>query len=70
MTERLKRLDESIRSTLAEKQKIVCDIFKVPNEHFTAIADIAGQPEAPKVKIYKHKAYRMKSNGNFDIVFN
>lgn len=47
--ERLRRLDESIRLTLAEKQKIVCDIFKVPNEHFSAIADIAGQPEAPKV---------------------
>lgn len=50
-TERLRRLDESIRSTLAEKQKIVCDIFRVPNEHFSAIADIAGQPEAPKVRI-------------------
>lgn len=48
-TERLRRLDQSIRSTLAEKQKIVCDIFRVPNEHFSAIADIAGQPEAPKV---------------------
>lgn len=47
--ERLRRLDESIRLTLAEKQKIVCDIFRVPNEHFSAIADIAGQPEAPKV---------------------
>ncbi|XP_055318841.1 uncharacterized protein LOC129576874 isoform X6 [Sitodiplosis mosellana] len=46
--ERLRRLDESIRLTLAEKQKIVCDIFRVPNEHFSAIADIAGQPEAPK----------------------
>lgn len=42
-------MDESIRLSLAEKQKIVCDIFKVPNEHFSAIADIAGQPEAPKV---------------------
>lgn len=47
--ERLRRLDESIRLTLSEKQKIVCDIFRVPNEHFSAIADIAGQPEAPKV---------------------
>ncbi|XP_031622413.1 uncharacterized protein LOC116340198 isoform X2 [Contarinia nasturtii] len=46
--ERLRRLDESIRLTLSEKQKIVCDIFRVPNEHFSAIADIAGQPEAPK----------------------
>lgn len=49
ITERLRRLDESIRSTLAEKQKIVCDIFRIPNEHFSAIADIAGLPEAPKV---------------------
>lgn len=55
MTERLKRLDESIRSTLAEKQKIVCDIFRVPNEHFSAIADIAGQPEAPKVRPNRKK---------------
>lgn len=47
--ERLKRLDESIRHTLAEKQDIVCNIFGVPNKHFSAIADIAGQPEAPKV---------------------
>lgn len=47
--ERLRRLDESIRFTLAEKQKVVCDMFRVPNEHFTAIADIVGQPEAPKV---------------------
>lgn len=50
-SERLRRLDESIRITLAEKQKIVCDIFRVPNEHFSAIADIAGQPEAPKVNM-------------------
>ena len=47
--ERLRRLDEALRSTLAEKQKVVCDMFRVPSEHFTAIADIAAQPEAPKV---------------------
>lgn len=51
LAELLRRLDESIRQTLAEKQRIVCDIFKVPNEHFAAIADIAGQPEAPKVSV-------------------
>lgn len=51
-TEQLRRLDESIRNTLVEKQKIVCDIFKVPNEHFSAIADIVGQPEAPKVNFH------------------
>lgn len=49
LLERLKRLDESLRQMLAEKQKIVCDILKVPNEHFVEIADIVGQPEAPKV---------------------
>lgn len=48
--ERLQRLDEAIRVKIAEKQKIVCDLFKVPNEHFAAIADIAGQPEASKVR--------------------
>ncbi|XP_055706174.1 rho guanine nucleotide exchange factor 12 isoform X6 [Phlebotomus papatasi] len=46
--ERLRRLDESIRGMLAEKQQIVCDMFRMPSEHFSAIADIAGQPEAPK----------------------
>lgn len=53
--ERLRRMDESIRTTLGEKQKIVCDIFRLPNEHFSAIADIAGQPEAPKVTKHSSK---------------
>lgn len=48
-SEQLRRLDESIRAKLAEKQRIVCDMFRVPNEHFASIADIAGQPESPKV---------------------
>ncbi|GAB0090162.1 flocculation protein FLO11-like [Sergentomyia squamirostris] len=48
LAERLRRLDESIKEKLLEKQKIVCDMFRMPNEHFSAIADIAGQPEAPK----------------------
>jgi Rho guanine nucleotide exchange factor 12 len=47
-SEKLKRLDLVIRGKLAEKQKIVCEILRIPNEHFQAIADIAGQPEAPK----------------------
>lgn len=47
--EKLRRSDESIRQHMAEKQKIICDMFRVPNEHFTAIADIVSQPEAPKV---------------------
>lgn len=62
--ERLRRLDESIRLTLAEKQKIVCDIFRVPNEHFSAIADIAGQPEAPKVKCLIIRFFFLKNKCN------
>lgn len=46
--EKLKRLDTSLSETLAEKQKLVCDLIKLPNEHFQAVADIAGQPEAPR----------------------
>ncbi|KAJ6646299.1 Rho guanine nucleotide exchange factor 11 [Pseudolycoriella hygida] len=46
--EQLRRLDEAIRFKLAEKQKVICDMYRVPNEHFSEIADIAGQPEAPK----------------------
>lgn len=47
--EQLRRLDEAIRFKLAEKQKVICDMYRVPNEHFSEIADIASQPEAPKV---------------------
>lgn len=47
-SEKLKRLDCSIREALIEKQKIICDIFRVPHEHFHLIADIAAQPEAPQ----------------------
>lgn len=46
--EKLRRLDNELHSVLMRKQEIVCDMFKVPNEHFQAIADIAGQPEAAK----------------------
>lgn len=47
-SEKLRRLDLAIRKTLVEKQRVVCDMFKVPDEHFLAIADIAGQPDAPQ----------------------
>lgn len=47
-SEKLRRLDQAIRKTLVEKQRVVCDMFRVPDEHFLAIADIAGQPEAPQ----------------------
>lgn len=50
-----------------EKQKIVCDIFRVPNEHFSAIADIAGQPEAPKVT--KYSFYDICFNRSKEILF-
>lgn len=46
--ETLSRLDTEFRSVLQRKQEIVCDMFKVPVEHFQAIADVAGQPEAAK----------------------
>ncbi|KAM8714144.1 hypothetical protein ACLKA7_014313 [Drosophila subpalustris] len=46
--ERLRRLDASIRNGLMEKQRIICDIFRLPVEHFNEIVDIAMMPEAPK----------------------
>lgn len=55
-SEQLRRLDEAIRFKLAEKQKVICDMYRVPNEHFSEIADIAGQPEAPKVNLTEQSA--------------
>lgn len=46
--EKLRRLDASIRDGLMEKQKIICDMFRLPVEHFHEIVDIAAMPEAPK----------------------
>ncbi|XP_061399926.1 uncharacterized protein LOC133335632 [Musca vetustissima] len=46
--EKLRRLDASIRDGLLEKQKIICDMFRIPVEHFHEIVDIAAMPEAPK----------------------
>ncbi|XP_034102537.1 uncharacterized protein LOC117566983 isoform X2 [Drosophila albomicans] len=46
--EKLRRLDASIRDGLIEKQRIICDIFRLPVEHFNEIVDIAMLPEAPK----------------------
>ncbi|EDW10866.2 uncharacterized protein LOC6581186 isoform X1 [Drosophila mojavensis] len=46
--ERLRRIDASIRERLLEKQRIICDIFRLPVEHFNEIVDIAMMPEAPK----------------------
>ncbi|KAH8284540.1 hypothetical protein KR018_004011, partial [Drosophila ironensis] len=46
--EKLRRLDASIQHDLLEKQKIICDIFRLPVEHYDQIVDIAMMPEAPK----------------------
>lgn len=46
--EKLRRLDASIREGLMEKQKIICDMFRLPIENFNEIVDIAAMPEAPK----------------------
>uniref|UniRef100_A0A1A9WDU2 Uncharacterized protein n=1 Tax=Glossina brevipalpis TaxID=37001 RepID=A0A1A9WDU2_9MUSC len=48
LVEKLRRLDASIREGLMEKQKIICDMFRLPIEHFHEIVDIAAMPEAPK----------------------
>lgn len=48
-TEKLRRIDDLITSKLAEKQQIICNMFRVPMEDFNTIVDIASQPEAPQV---------------------
>ncbi|KAL5274603.1 ARHGEF12 family protein [Megaselia abdita] len=47
-SELLKRLDIRINKTLSEKLKIICDMFRIPVEHYHEIVDIVEQPEAPK----------------------
>lgn len=47
--EKLRRIDDLITSKLAEKQQIICNMFRVPMEDFNTIVDIASQPEAPQV---------------------
>lgn len=49
IVEKLRRIDEFIAEKLAEKQRIVCSMFRVPDEDFNTIVDIASQPEAPQV---------------------
>jgi hypothetical protein len=44
--ESLKRHGDVIQSSIVEMEKIVCEINRVPHEHFAEIADIAAQPEA------------------------
>lgn len=49
--EKLRRIDDLITSKLAEKQQIICNMFRVPMEDFNTIVDIASQPEAPQVSV-------------------
>jgi hypothetical protein len=44
--ESLKRHGDVIQTSVSEMQKIICEINRVPPEHFAEIADIAAQPEA------------------------
>lgn len=44
--ESLRRHGDVIHSSINEMEKIICEINRVPHEHFTEIADIAAQPEA------------------------
>lgn len=44
--ESLRRHGEVIQNSVTEMEKIICEINRVPHEHFTEIADIAAQPEA------------------------
>lgn len=47
-SELLRRLGATIRESVHEMERIICDMNRVPVEHFGEIADIAGQPEAPQ----------------------
>jgi hypothetical protein len=44
--ESLKRHGDVVQVAVTEMQRIVCEINRVPPEHFAEIADIAAQPEA------------------------
>lgn len=44
--ENLRRHGDIIQTSVTEMEKIICDINRVPHEHFAEIADIAAQPEA------------------------
>lgn len=44
--ESLRRHGEQIQVSVTEMERIICDLNRVPPEHFAAIADIAAQPEA------------------------
>lgn len=46
--ENLRRLGLQVQQEVTEMERIICDINKVPQEHFAEIADIAAQPEAPQ----------------------
>lgn len=44
--ESLRRHGQQIEDAVIEMERIICDINRVPPEHFAEIADIAAQPEA------------------------
>jgi hypothetical protein len=44
--ESLRRHGEQIQTAVCEMERIICDLNRVPPEHFAEIADIAAQPEA------------------------
>lgn len=44
--ESLRRHGEQIQQSVGEMERIICDLNRLPPEHFAAIADIAAQPEA------------------------
>lgn len=44
--ESLRRHGEQIQVAVTEMERIICDLNHLPPEHFSAIADIAAQPEA------------------------
>lgn len=44
--ESLRRHGQQIEDAVVEMERIICDINRVPPEHFAEIADIAAQPEA------------------------
>lgn len=45
--ESLRRHGDVIQQSVSEMERIICDLNRLPPEHFAAIADIAAQPEAP-----------------------
>ena len=47
-SERLRRKDEQVRQTLAEKQQLVADILQIPRDDFAHIAEMAAESGGEK----------------------